>query len=168
MADVEQPKQEKPEVEIQYFQQQELPPENPVPLESIDGMIPTVSATPTYTARKLAEQFRVKSGQLCFYDQTNHAWTCVGGGIYHGLVVNSSSAGTPFPTGWSVANNATGDCTITHNLGTTNYTFVCVSKGTVSIMSPQTPGSNSIQVTSYSTAAAAQSTDFWFILILGA
>jgi len=168
MPPLESQKGDKPDVTLQYSEQSDLPPANPVPIEDIDGMVPTVAATPTYNARKFAEQFRIMSGQLCFYDQTNHEWTCVGGGIYHGVVINSSSAGTPFPTGWSVANNATGECTITHNLGTTNYTFVCVSKGTASIMSPQAQGSNTIKVLSFSTAAAAQSTDFFFILILGA
>ena len=35
--------------------------------------------------------------------------------------VKSDVAGTPFPKGWSVNNGSTGNYTITHNLGTTNY-----------------------------------------------
>lgn len=43
---------------------------------------------------------------------------------YGGVVLSGGTAGTPFPAGWSVAHTGTGDYTITHNLGTTNYTFV--------------------------------------------
>lgn len=44
--------------------------------------------------------------------------------IYGGVVLSGGTAGTPFPSGWSVAHTGTGDYTITHNLGTLNYTFV--------------------------------------------
>ena len=36
--------------------------------------------------------------------------------VYAGRVNGSSSAGTPFPAGWTVAQNSTGNCTVTHNL----------------------------------------------------
>lgn len=43
---------------------------------------------------------------------------------YGGRVSSSSSAGTPFPSGWSVTNITTGVCQITHNLGNTKYVAV--------------------------------------------
>ena len=84
------------------------------------------------------------------------------GTVYYGFVNNSTSAGTPFPEGWSVVNNGTGDCTITHNLGTTEYVVLATSEGTASIMSPQTRNTNTISIFSYSTAGTSQSTDFFF------
>jgi hypothetical protein len=44
-----------------------------------------------------------------------------GGGCYVGHVASGGSAGTPFPSGWSVAHTSTGVYTITHDLGDTNY-----------------------------------------------
>lgn len=89
----------------------------------------------------------------------------IGTVVFHGFVVNSTDEGTPFPTGWSVSNNSTGSCTLTHNLGTTDYTIVCTSEGTVSIMSPQTRGTDTITILSYSTAANLQNTDFFFMVV---
>jgi hypothetical protein len=44
-----------------------------------------------------------------------------GGGSYVGHVAFGGSAGTPFPSGWSVAHTSTGVYTITHDLGDTDY-----------------------------------------------
>lgn len=44
-------------------------------------------------------------------------------GIYHGRV-DGTGASIRLPSGWSVARNAAGDYTVTHNLGTANYTVV--------------------------------------------
>lgn len=50
-----------------------------------------------------------------------HLQGLFGGTIYYGNVSNVGTALTPFPVGWSVVLNSTGDYTVTHNLGTTNY-----------------------------------------------
>lgn len=44
--------------------------------------------------------------------------------VYSGYINSNGTAGTPFPTGWSVAHTATGKYTVTHNLGNTNYVVV--------------------------------------------
>lgn len=41
-----------------------------------------------------------------------------------GEVTSGGSAGTPFPSGWSVSHTATGRYTVTHNFGTTNYAVI--------------------------------------------
>lgn len=45
---------------------------------------------------------------------------------YPGYVKDDATFASPYflPTGWSVANGATGQYTVTHNLGTTDYTLV--------------------------------------------
>lgn len=44
--------------------------------------------------------------------------------IYAGYVNADGSAGKPFPSGWTVVNSSTAAYTITHNLGTTNYSIL--------------------------------------------
>jgi hypothetical protein len=46
--------------------------------------------------------------------------------IYSGQVHSGGTAGSPFPSGWSVSGSG-GSYTVTHNLGTTNYVVVANS-----------------------------------------
>ena len=43
---------------------------------------------------------------------------------YGGYVTSAGAAGTPFPSGWTVAHTGAGRYTVTHNLGTTSYAVV--------------------------------------------
>jgi hypothetical protein len=92
----------------------------------------------------------------------------IGGGstIYGGHVVNSTSAGSPFPSGWSAANTTTGVCTVTHNLGTTAYTVNVTVNGGIYDWWVQSKNLNSFQVVSYITSSSPVNIDFDFMLLL--
>lgn len=67
--------------------------------------------------------------------------------VYGGVVLSGGTAGTPFPTGWTVAHTGTGDYTITHNLGTTNYTFTgTLFANTGAIITFNTQNTNTLEV----------------------
>lgn len=90
---------------------------------------------------------------LYFYDSTDKAWlkvTAGGGAIYGGLVNANGTAGSPFPSGWSVAVGAAGVYTITHNLGNASYVVVATSVGAFgygNIPALTSQGSNSFVIT---------------------
>ena len=46
--------------------------------------------------------------------------------IHGGQIVSGGTAGTFFPSGWTVASLGTGHYQVTHNLGTTNYAVVAM------------------------------------------
>lgn len=90
------------------------------------------------------------------------------GGAFGGTVNANGTAGTPFPSGWSVAHTGTGAYTVTHNLGTTNYVVVITLNGslTVSVVNLQSKLNNSFKFTWYnqtssiSWSAADTASDF--------
>lgn len=94
----------------------------PVDVEDLQGLVPNISAEPTYTPRKLIEQFRVQSSTIWVYDVDNRDWFRLGQDkMYAGLVTSTGDEGTPFQSGWTSSTTGTGFYVITHNLGHTNY-----------------------------------------------
>ena len=84
---------------------------------------------------------------------------------YFGYCSAIGTAGTPFPSGWSVSSDGSGKSTVTHNLGHTNYSVVCTGDGAISIPSIQSIGTNTFVVWWYSTVASLQSTAYHFVLV---
>ncbi len=83
-----------------------------------------------------------------------------------GYVVACSSVGTPFPTGWTVANSATGRAVITHNLGTTNYVVFGTafnSAGFQSFASIRSLDANSFSIDCWANGGLNNS-DFLFVV----
>lgn len=84
--------------------------------------------------------------------------------VFPGAVSNSTSAGTPFPSGWTVSNNTTGVCTITHNLGTINYAVSILPQAGDIVPNIQSKGANSFQVRTDLNATTPSNTSFDFIV----
>lgn len=86
---------------------------------------------------------------------------------YPGYVNAAGTAGTPFPAGWSVTSTGTGAYTVTHNLGTTNYTVVLTAAGaTFHVCAIYSINSNNFTCSlSTIVGASLQNGDFTFILL---
>lgn len=121
----------------------------------IIGVIETMSIAPTTTTpTSLYQQLKIYTGKLYFYDSKNKVWDIAGGSsLYSGAVTSGGTAGTPFPSGWTVSvgsGGSVGIYTITHNLGTTAYTVVATATGAFSygnIPGVTNISSNSFQIT---------------------
>ena len=90
---------------------------------------------------------------------------------YGGKVASGGTAGTPFPSGWTVSLPGTGRYLITHNLNTTNYVVAVTNVSAFSNVGAITNhGSNSFEVTYYENTVGATwpntNTAFMFTLIL--
>ena len=83
----------------------------------------------------LAQQFGVSdplntrstgadSPQVSYNNLLDKPPVSVGATIYAGNIASGGTAGTFFPTGWSVSSGGTGAYLVTHNLGNTNYSVV--------------------------------------------
>lgn len=86
--------------------------------------------------------------------------------IYHGYVNSDGTEGSTFPSGWSSARTATGRYTVTHSIGTTDYSVVAT---------PQSPATKTCTIESLSSStfvfrvanvatAALEDNSFMFIL----
>ena len=64
---------------------------------------------------------------------------------FAGYVTDTGAAGTPFPSGWTVAQGATGRYTVTHNLGNTSYVPLITPDNTLTAYVPSR-SSNSFDV----------------------
>lgn len=84
---------------------------------------------------------------------------------------NTAGTSTFLPTGWSISGGVTGQSTITHNLGTSNYAVVAsvLPQNTITIVNIDNAGNNSFLVKTLNqtgaTSWSATNTDFFFILI---
>jgi len=87
------------------------------------------------------------------------------GSIVYGGHITGSAAGTPFPNGWSVTHVGTGDYTITHHLGTTNYSVFATLGSIVGYINCISKLANSCDITTHNTSAAATDMDFDFLII---
>ena len=83
-------------------------------------------------------------------------------GSYPGTVT-SNAAGTPFPTGWTVVNGSTGEYTITHNLGTTDYSVSALSHSSL-FCQLASKGANSFLLIWWASQSTTQDCDFDFVL----
>lgn len=157
---------DKPEVKTEYRDIQ-VPVENEHHIQESFGMIPTVTATPTYTPRKFSEQFRINSTDqsLELYDQENHTWISLGTDTSYGGKVTSNAAGSPFPSGWSLEHPSTGNYTITHNLGTNNYVVVVMCDSTTTrAITITSKSSSSFNIYIKNSAGSDTDTDCYFIV----
>ena len=87
---------------------------------------------------------------------------------YGGSVV-SNAAGTPFPAGWSVAHASGGRYTITHTLGTANFSVSIIVHGlNITIPTLTSKGSSTFAITTYNQTGSITWTgtdvDFDFIV----
>jgi hypothetical protein len=91
--------------------------------------------------------------------------------VYPGQLNSDGSTGTPFPTGWTATRISAGVYKITHNLGTTNYSFIPTVFSTlaITICNVHDRNANDVSVTFYnqtgSTSWSATDTAFSFVLI---
>lgn len=136
----------------------------------IIGVVETIGMAPTTsTPTSPFQQFKIFNGFLYFYDTLNKIWDIAGssthGSVYPGAVLSGGTAGTPFPSGWSVSHIGTGDYKITHNLGTTNYALTCtLFASTGLIINFNNQNSNDVEVFIKNTSGTATDATFYFIL----
>lgn len=134
----------------------------------IIGLVETMNMAPTTTTPiSPFQQFKIYNSKLYFYDSLNKQWDVAGstGAVYPGAVLSGGTAGTPFPSGWSVSHTGTGDYTITHNLGTTNYSFAgTLFASTGAIITLNTQNSNDMEILVKTTAGASVDRTFSFIV----
>lgn len=89
-----------------------------------------------------------------------------GSTAYSGLVTSAGAASTPFPTGWTVIKNSTGNYTVTHNLGNTNYgVCVTVSDGVVNFLITNNRTSTTFDVLTYNSSFSSNDRSFYFIVV---
>lgn len=94
------------------------------------------------------------------------AWLRVTSGAAYGGYVAGNGTATSLPAGWSSAKTGTGAYTVTHNLGSANYIVVATAAGAVfGVCSIYALNADDFDLSIVSMAAAAQDTDFTFILI---
>ena len=97
--------------------------------------------------------------------------------MYAGACDSGGNKLTPFPVGWSVVKNSTGDFTITHNLNTKSYVvfFNAIASSTgsdlgVTFILKETVGLNSFEFESgyvnNNGISTAIGTDFEFLVII--
>ena len=87
-------------------------------------------------------------------------------GIYHGRVDTSGSADR-LPSGWTSTKDAVGEYTVTHNLGTSNYTVIPTARsGSDNIAILADVNSNDFELECYDWGSdTKEDVDFHFILI---
>lgn len=84
---------------------------------------------------------------------------------YIGMVNADGTAGTPFPTGWTSTQTATGRYQIDHNLGTTDYVVVATIAGnSFVLLTVFDRNTNDFQVRITNTAVVFADADFYFTL----
>lgn len=83
-----------------------------------------------------------------------------------GQVSSGGSAGTPFPSGWSVSNIATGRYEVTHNFGTTAYSVIATVNASIAkIWCIESKGSNSFIMRIANTSFSLENNAFEFVVI---
>lgn len=98
------------------------------------GRIRVVSSVPTWTPRarlddSIALYVNGATTVLYVYDSVNSQWLPIGaGGTYAGIVAGDGT-GTLLPDGWTSTRTATGEYTVTHNLGHQNYSVALTPVG---------------------------------------
>lgn len=134
----------------------------------IIGVVETMTMTPTTsTPTSPFQQFKIFNGFLYFYDTLNKIWDIAGGtkNTYPGVVLSGGTAGTPFPSGWSVAHTGTGDYTITHSLGTSNYALTCTLFAATNLfININNQNTNTVEVFIKNASGTATDATFHFLL----
>lgn len=86
-----------------------------------------------------------------------------------GVASNGSVTHAIFPNSWSATKDATGEYTITHNLGTTEYVPIatCLEiTSTPRIFNFETVGANTFTVTTWADDGTAADAAFWFLVLV--
>jgi hypothetical protein len=91
-----------------------------------------------------------------------------GGGSYVGHVAFGGSAGTPFPSGWSVAHTSTGVYTITHDLGDTDYEVAITPYDGYLRFIEYDKATSTITARFFNISGSAADTEFGFIVATNA
>lgn len=123
------------------------------------------SGTPTGVAQNGAIMFDKTNDKLYVYD--TNAWVQVGisASVYGGAVNSDGTAGTPFPSGWSSTKPSTGNYTITHNFGNTNYTIAALSTDQIFLPVVFQRNNNDVKLTLHNIVTlSASDTAFNFII----
>ena len=141
-------------------------------LEDLWGTFRIVSSVPTWTPHGRFEDSVVLyvSGttvKLYVYDPGSVAWQAVGAVVDHYVGrVDSGGSSVSLPSGWSCSSSGTGDYTITHTLGTANYTVNVTPYGVTAVPSVISLTSTTFRITFYSLGASLVSTEFMFAVFL--
>lgn len=137
-------------------------------IEQIFGNLPQVSGIPTYVPKTFSQSLAldITTDAIYYYDFTNNVWRKVGGtDAFIGYVDSSGSAGTPFPSGWTVTRSGTGSYVVTHDIGNTNYVFSLVPMSANVVSGSTSRANNSFEADFYdNTSGSGVNTDFMFIL----
>lgn len=82
-----------------------------------------------------------------------------------GSVTSGGSSSSPFPSGWSVSNIATGRYTVTHNFGTTSYAVnITVVSSIAKVWAVESKGTNSFTVRIANTSFTLENNAFDFLV----
>lgn len=88
------------------------------------------------------------------------------GKSYPGVVLSGGTAGTPFPSGWSITHIGTGDYKITHNLNSGSYAIVPVLFASTNLfININNQNVNDVEVFIKNAAGTATDATFHFILV---
>lgn len=142
--------------------------------QNLVGLIETVTTTPTNVPKTIYDQVKIYKNsttyRLYWYDNVNNAWRYAeqpaATTTYSGAVASGGTAGTPFPSGWSVAKNSTGNYTVTHNLGTSSYVVVATIKSGGKQILNSDISNNTFDILTYNASGSAVDGAFGFILIV--
>lgn len=107
------------------------------------------------------------------HDHTHTTLTkTLDGGKVYSMHVNTSGSSTFMPAGWTITGGVTGQKTITHNLGTTNYAVagVVLPQNTVTVINIDSVTATSFLVKTLNQTGAttwsATNTDIYLIVSL--
>ena len=85
--------------------------------------------------------------------------------VYGGRITNGGTASVAYgPSGWTVARNSAGNTTVTHNLGTTNYSVVVTTDTQVLIGIISALATNSFTVITSNVSITAVDASYQFVL----
>lgn len=83
---------------------------------------------------------------------------------YGGHVASGGTA-THLPSGWTSAKTGTGQYTVTHNLGSANYSAIAMSYGASSFCKFNAVNANDVQFVFLDATGNLNDSEFYFILI---
>lgn len=85
--------------------------------------------------------------------------------VYGGRITNAGTAAVAYgPSGWTVSRVSLGLTTVTHNLGTTNYSVVASTVNTGTVANPTVIATNSFNIGTVNFAGSSVDLDYGFVL----
>lgn len=128
--------------------------------------IQTVTSVPSGTPKNFYGQFNIFNGKLYFYDFTNAMWDVAGGSSVYAGAVDSGGTAINLPTGWTSTRTGAGQFTVTHNLGTSNYSAPAIPFGASVFPHLNAVNSNNVQYVFTDRTGGLADTSFYFTLVL--